>query len=273
MSLTKVDSAMGNTNSAVKTTTYSILADDELVLGDVSGGAFTMTLPTAVGRKGKRYRIIQTGAVSTNALTIATTSSQTLGGTTAPTSRKMFSKGEMYEFQSDGANWQIVNRFIPSDEIDTGACTFTATTTPTVKGTFAVDKLYVSRIGDKARFRYEGRYTSAGSATTGDILFGLPTAYPLHTSNTFYTTVEGAGGFNFTSGLGSCSVGFQSAANGIGVIVPYNANKVRMAVIQFAAGSPNTVGAVFVGDGGFDQVGTSGYYTFDFMARIVDWEG
>ena len=58
-----------------KTGTYTIGAEDYFI--DCTSGSFTVTLPTAVGRKGQIYIIKNSGA---GTVTVATTSSQTIDG-------------------------------------------------------------------------------------------------------------------------------------------------------------------------------------------------
>lgn len=61
---------------------YAVKTADETVLVDCSGGARTITLPTAIGRN-RRIILVKTDS-SGNALTVATTASQTVNGA-APT--------------------------------------------------------------------------------------------------------------------------------------------------------------------------------------------
>jgi hypothetical protein len=79
--------------------TYAIKTSDYLV--NCTSGTFTATLPTAVGCTGKNYIIKNSG---TGAITVATTSSQTIDGSTT------YSLGTQYKYVqvvSDGANWII----------------------------------------------------------------------------------------------------------------------------------------------------------------------
>lgn len=46
-------------DSVTVTTTHTIGNDENLVLADASGGSFALTLPTAIGKTGKLYRIIR----------------------------------------------------------------------------------------------------------------------------------------------------------------------------------------------------------------------
>jgi len=59
------------------TSTYSILPSDFLVLVDGTSGNFTVTLPTAVGRRGQTFRVKRTDNTLANIVTLATTGGQT----------------------------------------------------------------------------------------------------------------------------------------------------------------------------------------------------
>jgi hypothetical protein len=91
------------TVTASKTGAYTAAAG-ELVQVDTTGGAVTVTLPTAVGIAGQRIRVQDdAGTAATNAITVATTSSQTVNGST--TIAKLAVPWEGRTFVSDGANW------------------------------------------------------------------------------------------------------------------------------------------------------------------------
>jgi hypothetical protein len=88
---------------ASRTTTYTLAATDEVIRADASAGAFTLTLPTAVGRAGQTYWVKKIDS-SVNAVTIATTSAQTIDAAST------WSLGTQYEavtLISDGANWGV----------------------------------------------------------------------------------------------------------------------------------------------------------------------
>jgi NDP-sugar pyrophosphorylase family protein len=87
-----------------KTSAYTILTSDEIIAADASSSAFTVTLPTAVGVAGQTYTIkrINTGS---NAVTVGTTSSQTIDGATT------YALSIQYKYVkvvSNGTNWIIV---------------------------------------------------------------------------------------------------------------------------------------------------------------------
>ena len=51
---------------ATKTGNYTLLTTDYQIFGDATGGAFTVTLPTASSGTGQIYSIIKTDAVANN---------------------------------------------------------------------------------------------------------------------------------------------------------------------------------------------------------------
>ena len=76
---------------------------DELIRVDPSGGAFAITLPTAVGMK-NRGITVKNVTTSTNAVTFNTTSSQTIDGLASGADSLAEAWGHV-TFISDGANW------------------------------------------------------------------------------------------------------------------------------------------------------------------------
>jgi len=91
-------------NLVTKTTTYTATIADNTILGNASAGAFSITLPTSVGANGRLYTIKKVDS-SANAVTVATTLSQTIDGqTTKPLSIQY----DGVQVQSDGANWVVI---------------------------------------------------------------------------------------------------------------------------------------------------------------------
>ena len=96
--------------SSIKTSTYTISSTDYHVLVSGAGGAFTVTLPTAVGITGRIYIITRTDVGNSGgSVTLAANGSETIGG--YPT----FAFGnQTFQYclgvQSDGTNWQIISR-------------------------------------------------------------------------------------------------------------------------------------------------------------------
>ncbi len=91
-------------NLILTNSTYTAQPSDEIITGDASSSSFTITLPTAVGIKGQTYTIKRTNA-GANTVTVGTTSSQTIDGSTT----YLLSALYMYvKVVSDGTNWIIV---------------------------------------------------------------------------------------------------------------------------------------------------------------------
>jgi hypothetical protein len=86
---------------AARATAYAALTTDEILTGDATGGAFSITLPTAVGITGRAYTIkrINSGA---NAVTVATTGGQTIDGAATVA---LSTQWQVLRVVSDGANW------------------------------------------------------------------------------------------------------------------------------------------------------------------------
>lgn len=84
------------------TAAYSAKIDDGVVLADATGGAFTVTLPSATGSAGAVLRIkrLNSGA---NAVTVSGAGGQTIDG--AATS-SLTTQYQVLSLVSDGANWQ-----------------------------------------------------------------------------------------------------------------------------------------------------------------------
>lgn len=87
-----------------KTAAYTIVAaTDDYISGDAAGGAFSITLPTAVGvTKPLTIKRMNSGA---NNVTVATTSSQTIDGSTTYVLDQQY---QSITVVSTNANWIIV---------------------------------------------------------------------------------------------------------------------------------------------------------------------
>ncbi len=89
-----------------KTGAYTLTDSDYTVLADLTSTAFTLTLPTAVGRTGKEFVLKDwKGQSATRNLTIATTSSQTIDGAASKTISTNYNSIKVI---SDGANWAVI---------------------------------------------------------------------------------------------------------------------------------------------------------------------
>lgn len=92
------------TNFVSKSAAYTLTTTDYTVVADATGGAFTITLPTAVGCTGQVYLIKKTDS-SGNAVTVGTTSSQTID---AGSTYSLSAQYKYVSIQSNGANWVII---------------------------------------------------------------------------------------------------------------------------------------------------------------------
>lgn len=88
-----------------RTSAYTATTSDHTIICNATTAAFTVTLPTAVGNTGQMYSIKKIDA-SANAITIATTSSQTIDGVTT---RTLSTQYQGVTVQSDGANWFVIS--------------------------------------------------------------------------------------------------------------------------------------------------------------------
>jgi len=91
-------------NTVLKTTTYQILTNDYTIRCDATAGAFNVTLPDAIANTGQVF-VIKKIDISINAITVNTTSSQTIDGAATKLLATQYSSVMV---QSNGANWNII---------------------------------------------------------------------------------------------------------------------------------------------------------------------
>lgn len=203
-----VDAINKSSVSAVKTTTYAILTSDSLIQIDPTT-PFTATLPTAVGAGGKEYEIVHVGAgICTG--TIGTTSSQSLkerGATT--TSTTLDTPGESIRVKSDGANWVICSRHIPS-YITSYVPAFSGLGTP------SAESALWQRIGNSVRLTI---LATTGVTTTNGAQVTLPGGLSTASISTFVVGRWVTGAIGATSGVmlapasAYLTFGMQGASN------------------------------------------------------------
>jgi hypothetical protein len=88
--------------SKIVTASYTLSDLDYFVMANTTSGSLTVTLPSAVPIQGRLYMVMNTG---THALTILTTSGQTING---GSSIILPSKYYHTQFFSDGSNWVAI---------------------------------------------------------------------------------------------------------------------------------------------------------------------
>ena len=85
------------------TAAYTAKVSDDVILGDASGGNFSITLPPAANIRGRRYWI---KSVSTGTVTIDGNASETIdGATTVALSTQYHFRGII----SNGTNWSVIS--------------------------------------------------------------------------------------------------------------------------------------------------------------------
>lgn len=100
--------AWGYGTYQAKTSAYTLTGMDSVVKVDSSGGAFNLTLPSAVTYPGKEYSI-KSSAVGVNAgVGLATTGGQTISGL-ASANIILNTVGDSIRIVSDGTNWQVID--------------------------------------------------------------------------------------------------------------------------------------------------------------------
>jgi hypothetical protein len=91
---------------ASKTSNYTALDSDEIIIANATSGAITITLPTAVGTDGRTYTIKRINSGS-NVVTVGTTSTQNIDGAIT---YQLTAQYKYIKVVSDGSNWVIVGQ-------------------------------------------------------------------------------------------------------------------------------------------------------------------
>lgn len=96
------------------TSSSTLTESQETIEADATSGALTFTLPDAVAMRGKKYHIVKVDT-STNAINLATTSSQAINAVAASNFvlRRYF---DNITLQSDGGNWLVLGSNVNSSK-------------------------------------------------------------------------------------------------------------------------------------------------------------
>lgn len=169
----------GSLNVVSKTANYTVTSSDDLILCDSSGGAFTLTLPTAVGIGGRVYKFRKTDSTfaTANAITISAGAS-TIDGSSSTTLNTQY---ETLEIISDGSNWHVVRRHIPSNFISYTPDWYNFATQPTI-GNGSISGTW-RRVGDSMQGFYRINWGSTTTNGTGGLFtFGTPSGITIDSS-------------------------------------------------------------------------------------------
>jgi len=157
--------------TSVKTSNYTVQTTDGTVRGDSSGGTFTFTLFTPVGNSGLQVTLLKTDTTFTQ---IPITGTGLSGQTLAR-------PGERVTFQSDGTNWIVLTRTIPSNWTDqSSAFTTTGVGTPGEK------VIFVRAVGDSAEIR---GWFNLGVVTNTDMSLDFASVFTID-NNKFSTSTN-----------------------------------------------------------------------------------
>lgn len=171
------DTALYGDVTSSKTSAYSVVDADDIVPCNASGAAFTVTLPAASGRTGKRVTIVKTDS-SVNAVTIDGNGAETINGSADTTLNTQY---ESVALICDGTGWYIEQRRIPGE---------IGNETWTDNQTNATTSVQIYRFGPFVKI--VGRMSFTGVSVGGSSLT-IPAAYtpdtaiyPSPTNSPFY---------------------------------------------------------------------------------------
>lgn len=162
-----------------KTAAYTALTSDSYINCNATSAAFTITLYTAVGNAGKTLTITKTDSTF-NSVTVDGSGSQTINGALTAALCTQF---ESITIFSDGANWFILERRIPS---------VWTSYTPTTNGLGTITSLdcYWRRIG--ANCEIVSNFT-VGTSTAVEPQVGLPSGLSTAASRFAITAYQACG--------------------------------------------------------------------------------
>jgi hypothetical protein len=242
----------GSIVTQTKTTTYTALVTDDFIFASASGGAWSLALPSAATCSGKVMGVRKTDA-TLSAVTIDPNSTETIGGASTTT---LNTEGETLYFVSDGTNWQILHRIIPSKW---------TSYTPTITGfgTAASAAFFYRREGDSLHVR--GKFT-AGTPTAVTALIGLPSGLTIDTAK---TTASQTAILGFHLRSDSTSTVIPAGSRGPWVVINDNASTGSVGLSANVDSDAN----MFVLDTGSSLSGAGQVHTFDFSCPITGWNG
>jgi len=174
-------------NNASKTTTYTATVNDEVLLCDTSGGAFTVTLYAATGNAG-RTLIIKKTTSDFNLLTVDGNASETINGNTTTT---LITQYESVRLFCDGSNWFILSREGTHTLPQSFTSDIDGVTTDPTKGTVVQDVAYWWREGKFMLFNWTYRQSAGGTNGSGIYKFKIPNSASL-TIDSNYVTISTA---------------------------------------------------------------------------------
>jgi hypothetical protein len=152
-------------NPVTKTGTYTAVINDYISL--TASSNYTITLPDATtgASKGQTISAVRTDNAPSNVVTVATTSSQTIGS--FGTSVHISTQGESWTWLDDGSNWQVLTHRTETVMSTATTLTLSSTGTALAKGTIVRDNASWRREGQYDIMRVDYAHSTAGTAGTG----------------------------------------------------------------------------------------------------------
>jgi hypothetical protein len=154
-----------------KTTTYTVLVTDDVILASTSGGVWTLSLYTPVGNSGKSVKVKKTTADFT-VLTVDTAAGSIAENGTTVATTTLNTKDEEVEFVSDDISWHVLNRK-----------TNTQSTAYTPTGTWISNATYTAfwrRFADC--IFVEANIAVTGNPTAASLRFIIPSGLTIDTA-------------------------------------------------------------------------------------------
>lgn len=181
---------------------YTLLGSD-IIVEYATAGTHTYTLPSSAGITGRTYKIINSGA---NALTVATTSSQTFDNVTGtPTSLTLPAKSGI-EVSSNGAGWVVTADY--NFSISSGVYTPTLTNTTNVSASTAGEFKWSRVKGATDLYTFSGEVEI--DPTTTATLTVLTLTLPFSTTISLTSDVSGTASDDLGT---SCRVAGNTSSN------------------------------------------------------------
>ncbi len=222
------DGLISSASVLSKSSNYTLTdADDVILASDV----ITLTLPTAVGCTGRKYKIKKVDN-DADLITLATTGGQTIGGLSTVILRLL---NESITVISDGANWRIFNRYYPGEKVIAKyyGCTTQAITTSEVvvkNATSAIDShsayststgLLTVPSGGDGDYEISAGYltdSQTGTANNGILLVVYKNGSKVNGTGMAQWSRQSTGALNATAS-GSCTVTGVAAGDTLGVYI------------------------------------------------------
>lgn len=233
---------------STKTTTATLTLADDIVLADSTSGAFTITLPTAIGNQGKTYDIKKIDNNLTQII-IDANGAELIEGFS---DTRLSTLGESIRIVSDNVGWKLLARVIPS---------ISTVYSPTFSVTNATITARWQRRG-KRLFVDSIIQFSGASTTNNNLGVEIPSGLVIDTASMTAggATVEGGGQFNDNgSGLFGLFADLESATS-----IRPRASIVVAGQPYLVLLNPNTNSPVTYASGD--------YVALHFEVPIVGWE-